>query len=366
MNGRSPKAVPAGTGPVRTRIFFTNVNPGAYRGERSEGSERLGYINSDGTGEGHIDCAQFDIPNQTGWSVSHIFSDRRRVLVFSIEEGMCHAETTWTHLWTYDLETQTLTPFLETNRRAPYMTFVAEMPDQKRVVVALSSNGENRHVMMGADGTGEAEEIKLPDDGFSYCLSLSPDGTRWLFHTASRRGGYRVSVMDFDGGGLTEIAGHPDHLYFAPYWSPDGEWIVFTDCLHKTDPEHHQADILVCRPDGTEKKNLTGDHSFWLAAVYGGPSTKGSGSNSCRWKPDGTEISLIDPFSGRETRLTHSDPPLWNYHPVWSPDGEQLAFCRSKVGCRSELWVMDADGGNPRFLTAGYGGVGADHAIWCT
>jgi len=286
--------------------------------------------------------------------------------VFSIEEGMCHAETTWTHLWTYDLETQTLTPFLETNRRAPYMTFVAEMPDQKRVVVALSSNGENRHVMMGADGTGEAEEIKLPDDGFSYCLSLSPDGTRWLFHTASRRGGSRVSVMDFDGGGLTEIAGHPDHLYFAPYWSPDGEWIVFTDCLHKTDPEHHQADILVCRPDGTEKKNLTGDHSFWLAAVYGGPSTKGSGSNSCRWKPDGTEISLIDPFSGRETRLTHSDPPLWNYHPVWSPDGEQLAFCRSKVGCRSELWVMDADGGNPRFLTAGYGGVGADHAIWCT
>lgn len=146
--------------------------------------------------------------------------------MFSIEEGMCHAETTWTHFWIYDLETQTLTPFLETNRRAPYMMFVAEMPNHKRVVVALNTEGENRHVMMSSDGTGEEQEIKHPDDGFSYCLSLSPDGTRWLFHTASRRGGYRVSVMDFDGGGMTEIAGHPDRLYFAPYWSPDGEWIV--------------------------------------------------------------------------------------------------------------------------------------------
>ena len=43
--------------------------------------------------------------------------------------------------------------------------------------------------------------------------------------------------------------------------------------------------------------------------------------------------------------------------PVWSPDGAQIAFDRD-----FDLWIMDADGGNPRQITDDPGIDG--HADW--
>jgi TolB protein len=283
------------------------------------------------------------------------------------------------------------------------MTFVGALPGEERIIVAYNKEGENRHVIMNLDGT-DPYDIPLPRDGFSYCLSLSPDASKVVFHTASKRGGYRISVMNLDGSGLLEIAGHPDHLFFGPSWSPDGEWILFTDCLYRRDPEHHRADLWIARPDGSENRKLTHEQRFWLSAVYGGPATKGGGSNLSRWSPDGstvtyirllpgaetawpmkthididdhfnreyvperarggTEICLLDPFRGDISPLTTNDPPVWDFRATWSPDGRQIAFCRSEVGCPSELWVMETDGSDPRFLTRGHQETGVDHPLW--
>ena len=46
-----------------------------------------------------------------------------------------------------------------------------------------------------------------------------------------------------------------------------------------------------------------------------------------------------------------SGPSL--YSPVWSPDGKQLVFVRQPLGGFEDeagLYLMDADGGNPRQL----------------
>ena len=64
------------------------------------------------------------------------------------------------------------------------------------------------------------------------------------------------------------------------------------------------------------------------------------------------------------TRLTHSDPSAWDFRASESPDGQSVVFCRAKTGGVSEIWIMNADGSNPRLLTRGLEEQGADHPRW--
>ena len=78
----------------------------------------------------------------------------------------------------------------------------------------------------------------------------------------------------------------------------------------------------------------------------------------------GTEICRMDPDTGIVTRITQSDPPVWDFRQVESSDGEHILFCRAKTGGSSGLWVMNYDGSSQRLLTRGVNNLGADHPRW--
>jgi Tol biopolymer transport system component len=62
-----------------------------------------------------------------------------------------------------------------------------------------------------------------------------------------------------------------------------------------------------------------------------------------------SRIYVIDEDGTNETRLT--DNPLGAGGPVWSPDGEQIAFARRREDPNpTDIYVMDADGTNERPL----------------
>ena len=50
---------------------------------------------------------------------------------------------------------------------------------------------------------------------------------------------------------------------------------------------------------------------------------------------------------GQAESLTQESGVALNYHPRFSPDGTQIAFISDRAG-QNNLWVMDADGSNPR------------------
>ena len=50
---------------------------------------------------------------------------------------------------------------------------------------------------------------------------------------------------------------------------------------------------------------------------------------------------------GRAVCLTQDSGVAVNYHPRWSPDGRTIVFVSDRGG-QSNLWLMDADGANPR------------------
>jgi TolB protein len=254
---------------------------------------------------------------------------------------------------------------------------------------------------MNLDGT-DAREFTRAGEGLPYGLSLSPDRQRVAFHLASPSG-YQIWTSDLNGQNRVKVAAHPDHLYFGTSWSPDGQWILYQDCHYKSDPGHDWSDICIGRTDGSEHRVLTEGQSHWFAATYGSAQNRGGGSNMPAWsstgeilfsrklpgakvaweyqaqRPDtdhfnrdfkpglargGTELCRLNSHTGKVTRLTHLEPPVWDFRVSESGDGRQLVFCRAETGGSPALWVASASGGHPRLLTHGFDDRGADHPRW--
>ena len=367
-------------------------------------------MNADGTGLRYFD---FQVAGQATWQPGPFLADGRRVIFLSMEArrdgpGRPFDEyytQTPTHLWLYDLDKDTLTEIATRDRLSVFYTPALLVSDD-RILVQVVRDRVGQIFSMNLDGS-DAREFTRAGEGLPYGLSLSPDARRVAYHLASPRG-YEGWVSDSDGGNRVRIAGHPDHLYFAPVWSPDGQWLLYQDCLHKVDPGHDWSDLWIARPDGTEPRALTSGQAHWFAATYGSPENRGGGSNVPGWtrdgailfsrrlpdakvpwefqaqRPDtdhfnrefkpeqargGTEICRLDPWTGAVTPLTQSPPPgagprRWDFRASESPDGRQIVFCRAETGGAPAIWVMEAEGRRPRLLTRGRADLGADHPRW--
>lgn len=252
-------------------------------------------------------------------------------------------------------------------------------------------------LVMNPDGTGVRQLTRTESLlGGDFYPSWSPDGRNVVFErqTPSEDCVFttcgQIWIVDADGANARRLT--PGE---APDWSPDGERIAF----EQYDPDTDQIDIYVINVDGSGLRRLT----------------RGSGANvDAAWSPDGERIvfsrgSEADPSAGGNDdlyvmdadgsevrRLTHTaeseSDPTWSpdgariaftrtsdgytdtivvmkddaseertllpaggpdeSEPAWSPDGSQIAFIRYD-GRDWEIWIVDADGGNPRKVKTG-------------
>lgn len=349
----------------------------------------LGLINPDGTEERYL---KFDVPHQVGWGAGPMFADGRRIILSSYEEGKVWEGNVKSHLWIYDLYSAVLTEIALEYPPAPFMTCCVLLPGEERMVTGPIIDGQQCIYTMNLDGTDQTA-VTRPGDGFYYGVDLSPDGSRLSAHVTNPAP-YRIHIIELDSGHRTVVAHQPDHLYFGPLWSPDGQWLLFQDCHFQEDPGHDWADLCIVRADGSDLRVVTQSQRHWFAAAHGTPERHNSGSNCSTWSPDGsvilytcslpgsqtawawndqrpdtdhfnrdylpdearggTELCLLDPFSGEVTRLTAHDPPLWEMYASFSLDGKQILYSQAAVGEQPGLWVMNSDGSDQRLLTRGY------------
>ena len=158
----------------------------------------------------------------------------------------------------------------------------------------------------------------------------------------SRRDGVQgIYVMDDDGSNQTLLI--EDEEKWFPYpdcWSPDGQQIVF---------ERRGSQNLM-HPDGTNIQKL-----MIPKAYVGRMSFSPDGKSlvfDMRVEIDGKEIKTVNVLNIETGKIKEIADVVASFCD-WSPDGKSIVFSEQPVvgdDMGGTLWIMGADGHNPRKL----------------
>ncbi len=197
--------------------------------------------------------------------------------------------------------------------------------------------------LLGGCGGGGDAPPPAPPPSASYDLLFDnelADGSRRLQRAAPSGG-----VQSVGNGGAA----------VRPQASPDGRLIAFTS--YSTDPT--AVPVLMLLPDPARPPVVLSSMAgvYEREAVFS-PDGRQVAFVSQRDEPEGADV-FVATLNG--TRLENvrnltparaGQPNGLDVTPAWSPDGTRIAFASNRSGGEFTLWVMNADGSNPRELTA--------------
>jgi Tol biopolymer transport system component len=162
-------------------------------------------------------------------------------------------------------------------------------------------------------------------------ISRDPEQLRMTLH-----------VVNTDGSGRRILTRTAWNLW-APAWSPDGEKLAFERRVGPLAKGQCACDIdvFVMNADGSGQQNLTRNPVYDYRPV---------------WSPDGQKLAfgryrdvwVMNADGSDQRRLTPN--PQGDDWPVWSPDGQQIVFTSFR-SFNWDVWVMNADGSGHRNLT---------------
>jgi dipeptidyl aminopeptidase/acylaminoacyl peptidase len=197
------------------------------------------------------------------------------------------------------------------------------------------------------DGTASEPERLTEGDFHVADIAWSPDGTR--IAVTRQPTSQLLSFMDSDvwtldveSGEMTAVAAGegPDG---SPEWSPDGEWILFSEYRGDLGSLFYRNGQLARVPaDGGEIEILTGDFD----EEPGGATWTEAGIRF--WASRRTERFLyaLDPAAGEIQRLETPGPVVGSYD--FSSDGRTLALVASGPESLGEVYLQDRSGGATR------------------
>lgn len=222
-----------------------------------------------------------------------------------------------------------------------YIAFVSGEPGNLRIAIASADGKEPVRRLASSEGTASAGNQESP---------------RW-----DADGGQIAYVTDMDGHSDVYVASHntgngepgspvritsSDTEEFLGDWSPDGQWLVFSRRSPASDKGSEAQGLWLRNPAGVNLFQLTSGND--LAPV---------------WSPDGDAIAFVRNVDGnREIYLllpeddddwrgpVKAEPlitsPEADHSPAWAPDGDTLVYVSNRDG-NPEIYVIKTDEDSP-------------------
>ena len=197
-------------------------------------------------------------------------------------------------------------------------------------ILALHWKGKSKNVVLVSVADGSIRVLKSVD---STCgqdiMSFSPDGRYVVYDSHPPQGkdspNHDIFLVAMDGSHEMTLVEHPAKD-FAPFWTPDGNGIVFASnrsgsmglwILEVVDGKPKgQPQLIKQNLDGMWPLGLTQDGSFYYRSVEHGHSD--------------VYVATLDPEAGEvaipQAKVVQNFEGFTNYGPAFSPDGKYLAY----------------------------------------
>ena len=201
---------------------------------------------------------------------------------------------------------------------------------------------------------------KYTDD---YSPAISPDG-KWLAFASNRLQNAELYLMDLTTRTLQQLT-HTDELdEYMPAFSPDGKSIAFVSertrggmmlpSVQASGSDPRTATIYLMDVDGRNQRPLIDIEGAQRAPVFS-PDGQQIAFESRRDEVaspaennDTLEIYVIHIDGTNKKQLTHND--VDDGHPTWAPNGKQIVFT-GMVDDIYQLFSVNAGGGSVKQLT---------------
>jgi len=218
-------------------------------------------------------------------------------------------------------------------------------------VIVVAAIGLVLFGLPGFRSSGPAKPVALVEIPFtSYpgeeiAPAISPDGTRIVFsRKEGDEGNYDLYVKQKNTESPLRLTDTEENEYYAA-WSPDASEIAYA------------------------RASSEGLGIYLIPAIGGTPrkvTEPPYGIAGLDWSPDGSMLvysSLPEAsrplhlytfsFDTGETRKLTTPPGMYrgDFRPVFSPDGERIAFVRGDRTNLHDIYLMDVDGGEPMRIT---------------
>ncbi|MBO9713088.1 Tol-Pal system beta propeller repeat protein TolB [Sphingomonas sp.] len=235
---------------------------------------------------------------------------------------------------------------------AIYTRLTGEGPYFDSQVVYVSETGpKNRRIKRLAIMDQDGANHRFLTNGQTIVLTprLSPDQGRIVYMSYENR---RPSIYVYDLRSRQQhLVASNVNLNFAPRWSPDGKWILFSMSVAGNIDLYRTSSAGGGTPD----------------RLTNAPGIDTGGSYS----PNGSQIVFESDRSGTQ-QLYVMGADGSNQHrisfgggryatPAWSPRGDLIAFTRTGGGA-FRIGVMGPGGGNEKLLTSSWGDEGPSWA----
>ncbi len=201
-----------------------------------------------------------------------------------------------------------------------------------KIVFSSERNGVKGIYVMDDDGSNQT--LLIEGRGGAVPWSWSPDGTRILFTKGVRRGVQQSVILfliDPDGTNIRQLTENDGSYIGRASFSPDGKFIVYHRRWNENNKEKRSVEVL--NIETGKRKVILADH-LAIDAI------------NCDWSPEGRHILFAEPTSpgksntiwimgadGHNPRelIPNPGPQRDNFHiyrerPRWSPDGRQVVF----------------------------------------